>query len=212
MRVTIKINDTDLQKSLSGLKSDLPWVQSSTINDLLKGAQQEQYGVMRQNFTIRNNAFLKYSVRITQFANKRNMSGTLAIADLGTKNTSQIWELFEGGGTKTPRNKYIAVPSTQAWGNRSRKRPERTNPRNLKGSFVVDRGGKKQIFARVGKSKKKDVNGRDPNVKLMYTLSNGVKIPDKLHFYATTVPYIEKNYQSTLDRLLAVSMKKNGWV
>jgi len=209
--IRIKIDTKELEDSLIGIKADVPWVIQNTINDILKLAQAEQYTTMRKNFTIRNEAFLKYSVRI-KFATRQSLTGTLSIADVGGKGTADIWNTFEGGGTKRPtKSKNLAVPSLNAWPNRAGNKPQRNKPRNLINSFILKRGGTTFIMQRKGKRKKLDGSGRDTNTKLMYTLTSGVRIPDKLHFYDTVIPVINQNFNTTLDRLLRVSARKRGF-
>ena len=209
--IRIKIDTKELEDSLIGIKADIPWVIQNTINDILKLAQAEQYTTMRKNFTIRNEAFLKYSVRI-KFATRQSLTGTLSIADVGGKQTADIWNTFEGGGTKRPtKSKNLAVPSLNAWPNRAGNKPQRNKPRNLINSFILKRGGTTFIMQRKGKRRKVDGSGRDTNTKLMYTLTSGVRIPDKLHFYDTVIPVINQNFNTTLDRLLRVSARKRGF-
>ena len=201
--LSIKLNTKEFEDSITGMKADMPWVIQNTINDLLKMAQDAQYKTMRKNFTIRNEAFLKYSVRI-QFASRQSQTGALFIADLSGKHTSNIWETFEGGGTKTPtKGKYVAVPTDEAWPNKATIRPTRNKPRNLRNSFVVRHGANKLILNRIGKKGK--------SIQVMYVLRGAVRIPDKLHFYDTVLPVIENNYQSVIERLLTVSMQKRGF-
>ena len=211
MNVSVKINTDEVTKGLAGIRSDVPWVIQNTINDLLKNAQQEQFTTMRRNFIIRNESFMKYSVRIG-FASRQTLSGKLFIADIGGKNTSNIWERFEGGDRKSPtRSKNISVPSTSAWANKGRKLSPKNKPRALLRSFVIKSGGREFIFNRIGKKSKVDSTGRDANVKMMYTLAPNVRIPDKLNFYSTVIPSIEQNYESTINRLLQVSLSKRGF-
>lgn len=207
----IHLDSKNVEKGISGLRADMNWVMQNTINDLLKESQKVQTDYMRSAFTIRNEAFLKFSVRL-QFATRSSQTGRIYIADLGGKNTSNIWERFEGGGIKSPTtSKNIAIPSTDAWSNRGRPRPEKNKPRNLTDSFVVKKGSREFIFARKGKKPKIDGSGRDRNIKLMYTLKDNVRIPDRLHFYRNIIPTIEKNYESTINKLLLVSLQKRGF-
>jgi hypothetical protein len=200
-----------LKQSLAGLRADMPWVLQNTINNLLKGAQQEQFTTMRKNFTIRNEAFMKFSIRL-QFATRQSESGRIFVADIAGKNTSDIWKKFEGGGTKTPtKGKNIAVPTQAAWGNRGRPKPQRNKPRNLDRSFVVKRGGNSFIMNRVGTRARLSGSGTDANIRLMYVLTKSVRIPDKLHFYDTILPYINKNYSSVALDALQYSARKNGF-
>lgn len=209
--ISIRINAREVEQSINGLRADMEWVLQNTVNDLLKGAREEQLKTMRATFTIRNESFLKNSIRITQYATRQTPTGILGVADLGNKKTSDIWNRFEGGGTKTPTtSKNLAIPSVISWSNRARALPKSSRPRNLKRSFVIKDGGDTYIFNRVGKKSKKDSSGRDPNIKFMYVLKNGVRIPDRLKFYQTVVPYVEQNYNDTINRLLAVSLRKRG--
>jgi len=207
----IKANFDPIIKSIDGLKADMPWVIQNTINNTLKGAQQAQYETMRKNFTIRNETFLKYSVRL-QFANKQTQMGRIFIGDIGGKQTSNIWNKFEGGGTKTPtRGKNVAVPTEQAWGNKNRPLPQRNKPRNLNRSFVIKKGTSTFIATRKGKRSRLDGSGNDANVKLMFYLTPSVRIPDKLHFYSTIIPYINANAGRFANDALQYSMKKRGF-
>ena len=207
----IKANFDPIIKSIDGLKADMPWVIQNTINNTLKGAQQAQYETMRKNFTIRNETFLKYSERL-QFANKQTQMGRIFIGDIGGKQTSNIWNKFEGGGTKIPtRGKNVAVPTEQAWGNKNRPLPQRNKPRNLNRSFVIKKGTSTFIATRKGKRSRLDGSGNDANVKLMFYLTPSVRIPDKLHFYSTIIPYINANAGRFADDALQYSMKKRGF-
>lgn len=206
--VQIKVNLDEVKDSINGLKADMPWVLQNTINNLLKGAQQKQFETMRNNFTIRNETFLKYSVRL-QFATRQSETGRIYIADIGGKNTSNIWTQFEGGGTKTPtRGKYVAVPTQNAWPNKSKPIPQRNKPRNLDKSFVVKKGTNTFIVARKGRYVKSNPNA---NTKVMFVLTPGVRIPDRLHFYSTIIPYINQNFNMTMNDALQYSMKKRGF-
>ena len=204
----IKADFSNIEKSLDGLKADMPWVIQNTINNTLKGAQEVQLQTMRKNFTIRNETFLKYSVRL-QFATRQSGMGRIFIADIGGKKTSNIWNRFEGGGTKTPTSgKYVAVPTQNAWPNKSRPIPQRNKPRNLDKSFVVKKGTNSFIVARKGRYVKSNPNA---NTKLMFVLTPSVRIPDKLHFYSTIVPYVNSNMSRFAQDALQYSMKKRGF-
>jgi len=177
-----------------------PYAISRGINSTLVGAQGVQISKMRNNFTIRNEAFLRNSIRI-KFASPKPIGGTIGgsifIADLGGKKTSNIWNPFESGGIKRPtKGKNIAVPTDNAWPNRNRVKPERNKPRNLANSFVVKEGANSFIFSRKGKTRRKNTTGRDPNVKLMYVLTKSTPIPRKLFFYNTVLPYIRNKGSS----------------
>jgi len=204
----IKADFSNIEKSLDGLKADMPWVIQNTINNTLKGAQEAQYATMRKNFTIRNETFLKYSVRL-QFATRQSATGKIFIGDIGGKKTSDIWNKFEGGGTKTPsKGKNIAVPTQNAWPNKNRPIPQRNKPRNLDKSFVVKKGTNTFIVARKGRYVKSNPNA---NTKLMFVLTPSVRIPDKLHFYSTIIPYVNSNMTRFAEDALQYSMKKRGF-
>lgn len=208
MAITISVDIRDVQKAFNQLGADMAWVGSQTVNDVLVLAQNAQYKTMRENFTIRNEAFLKYSVRL-KFAKRGQYEGSIYIASLGGKQTADIWEKFEGGGTKTPtRGKNIAIPTDDAWPNRSRVKPQRNKPRNLTRSFVIKKGTNTFIMARKGKRAKLDGSGRDANIKLMYVLEPSVKIPDKLNFYSTCVPIIQDNIIPIAQKLLQKSIDR----
>ena len=206
--IKFKFDTLAVKGVLDGVKADIDWVSRTAINNVLLEAQQAQYETMLQNFTIRNTAFLRYSVRI-QFAKRGQYRGMLYIADMPGKRTSDIWAKFEGGGTKTPqRSKNLAVPTDEAWPNRGRVRPSRTNPRNLDRSFVIKRGKDTYIAQRKGRRARIGADGTDSNIRIMYLLKNGVRIPDRLHFYATVVPIVENKLPAEITRLLDSSIRR----
>jgi hypothetical protein len=209
--IKIVADTSAMEKSLLGLAADMPWVLQNTINTILKGAQQQQFNTMRNNFTIRREGFMKLSVKL-QFANKQNQSGRIFIGDIGGKGTSDVWKKFEGGGTKTPtKGKNVAVPTQAAWNNRGRPLPQRNKPRNLDRSFVVKRGGNSFIMNRIGSRSRLTGSGTDANIRLMYILTKSVRIPDRLHFYDTILPYVNRNFNSTALDALQYSARKNGF-
>jgi hypothetical protein len=211
MSLTIIADTSILQKSLAGIAADMAWVNQNGINNTLKGAQQKQYETMRNNFTIRNESFLKNSVRL-QFATKQRQTGRIFIADLGGKKTSDIWNKFEGGGTKSPtKSKNIAVPTDEAWPNKGKVKPIRNKPRNLKRSFVIRDGANTFILSRTGRGTRRTGSGRDTNLKLMYVLTNSVPIPDRLNFYSTIIPYINRTIDSNIMDAFMYSARKNGF-
>lgn len=194
-----------------------PYVISRGINETLVGAQKRQYDWMRTTYTIRNEAFLKYSVRV-QFAKPKPVGGIISgrvyVADLPGKATTDIWNTFETGGTKTPKkSKNIAVPTNDAWPNRNRIKPERNKPRNLTDSFAIKKGTNTFIVARKGKKSKIDGSGRDRNLKLMYVLKDSVPIPRNLYFYHNTMEYIKRNgsgiMSKELNRTIYLSQLRN---
>jgi len=149
------------------------------INDTLISVQYNVRDYIRKVLVIRNDAFLKYSTRI-QFMNTQNLHGRFYIAPLGNKlDTLNIWLNLEYGGTKTPRkSKYVAVPTREAWANRTSPLPRRNRPVNIANSFVVKEGNERLIYKRTRKTKNR--TGRDTGIKLMYTLKPSVRIKDTL--------------------------------
>ena len=202
MQVSIRIRDEELKKSLAGLKADVPWVTQNAINDTLKSAQEAQWATMRSKFTIRNEAFLKYSVKL-KFATRASQTGMIYIADMPGKKTSDIWETFEGGGRRTPYgSKYITVPTDKARSGKNSVVSKSKRPRSLQDSFVLESNNNKFIAQRKGKKQK---------LQIMYILKDSVPIPDLLNFYSTVVPTIQRNIQPNITKLLLVSMRKRGF-
>jgi hypothetical protein len=202
--VTIEIDTQQVLGVLAGIPGTARYKLQQLINNSLVDAQREQYGKMRTQFTIRNEAFLKNSIRIN-FA-KRDLQadeiqGSIYVANLGGKNTSNIWKGFEAGDIKKSRTGgKVAIPTDNAWPNRGRVKPQRNKPRNLKQSFITREGSKTFVFERKGKRKKKQTSGRDSNVKLMYILKDSAKLPRRLYFYDTVTTAIMKHVRRNIER------------
>lgn len=202
--VTINIDANEVLGVLANIPGSARYKLQQLINNSLVDAQRMQYGKMRNQFTIRNEAFLKNSVRI-QFAKREvdadRMEGSIYIANLGGKNTSDIWTGFEAGSIKKSKSGgKVAIPTDNAWPNRNRVKPVRNKPRNLKNSFISREGNKTFVFERKGKKSKKDTTGRDKNVKLMYVLKDSAKLPRRLYFIDTTTTAIIKAFHRNLER------------
>lgn len=198
--VSININTQNVVKALRNQAADMKWVNQNLVNDLLKGARTAQETHMRSAFTIRNQSFLKNSLKITKYASRANPSGTLAMVDIRRNSQENLWSKFESGGTKRSLSgKNVAVPTRLAWPNRGRALPTRNRPRNLTNSFVVKDNGNSVILQRTRRT-----------VKPMYTLVPQVRIPPLLRFEQNTSRYINSNVDSTFNRLLDITLRKNN--
>lgn len=173
MNIQISIDDASVKEMYKGLEQQLPSILNRTINNSLLSMQTSNVSHIKDVFTIRREQFLKRSVKITKFSKPTDLTGTIAIADMGSSNTADIFSKFELGGNKTPhKGKNIAIPSSNVKPSKSGVIPSSRRPSHLKRSFKID----DNIFVRKGKKK----------IELMYSLKPSVRIDNRLNFVRTS--------------------------
>ena len=199
MNLTVKFDTTQIEKALGELKSELPYATSVAINNTLVDVQTANINHMRDVFTIRREAFLKRSVKITRFAKKTDLTGTIEIADVGGKRTADIFTKFERGGTKTAtQGRNVAIPSSQVKPSKSGIIPKSRRPANLPRSFKIEEGNTSYIFQRTRKE-----------VRLMYTLKPSVRIPDRMNFVDVGVQTINRVANTNMEKGIERALKSS---
>lgn len=198
--LTVQINTRDIEKGLNDLaKSQLPFATSKAINASLRDAQSAMVGQAKSALTIRNARFLKLSYKITKFSNKIDLSATLALSNVGSRDTMNIFGRLEEGDTKTGKGGgNVAIPTRNVKTSAKGIITSANRPRNLKKSFKANVFGNTEgIFQTAGTKKK-------PKLKLMYTLKPSVRIPDKLDFNTVT----PKAFNATFDGHMNTELTK----
>lgn len=194
--VEIKVDTRELVRALGSLKSEVPFATARGINDTLLRIQQDEIKDINDRFTVRKPGFVKRSVKITKFAKKQDLVGSIAIADIGGKRTADILGKFEEGGVKTPKGgNHIAVPHENIRGGGSRLVSARNKPSHLKNSFKVNKGTKAFIFQRKGK-------GKNARVQLAYILTPSAKIDGRLRFIDIGVQTFNREFQNAVNTRL----------
>lgn len=88
------------------LSRQVPFAMSRAVNATLKGSQGDVRQTLPGHFTLRRKTFVERTVKITQFANKRNIAGVLAIDP-----TRDFLAKFEDDTVKSGQGgKSLAVP------------------------------------------------------------------------------------------------------
>ena len=104
--LVIKVDADEALGYFDRVSRQVPFATSRAINEALKSAQGiEQQHVLR-SFTVRRPDFIIRTLKITQFADKRTLTGVLEVDP-----TRDMLAKFEEGGRKTPiSGSALAVP------------------------------------------------------------------------------------------------------
>lgn len=197
--ISLSVNTKELEKSLNELaQSQLPYATSKAINASLIDAQTAMIGQAKSALTIRNDRFLKQSYKITKFAKKIDLSATLALSNVGSRDTANIFGRLEDGEQKNGfRGGMIAIPSKNVKTSSKGIITKANRPRALKNSFKGEVFGHVEgIFQRYGTTKR-------PKVRLMYTLKPSVRVPDRLEFNTVTPATFSKVIDGHMNTELA---------
>lgn len=197
--LSITIDTKGIEKGLDELgKAQLKYATSKAINASLKDAQAAMVTQAKTAVTIRNERFLKMSYKITKFSSKIDLSATLALSDVGGRDTSNIFGRLEDGDTKTGKaGGNVAIPSRKVKTSAKGIITKGNRPRALKNSFKGQVfNGTEGVFQRYGTKK-------NPKIRLMYTLKPSVRIPDRLDFNTVTPKAFNDHFDNHMQRELA---------
>lgn len=200
--IRVAVDTKDLEKALGTLKTEIPYALSRGINDTLLSIQKEQIQTINDRFTVRRQAFVKRSVKITKFSKKQDLDGEISIADIGGKSTKDILSKFETGKDKRSRTGgKVAVPSEFIRPDRGRVVTKSKRPSQLKNTFKVTKGETSLLFQRKGK-------GKNRTVHLAYILKPSVKIDRRLGFVDVAVRVFNTSFQTHVNKRLEEGITK----
>lgn len=199
--LNVTFDHKDLSQALGRFADQTPYVLSTAINSTLVDVQTSEVAHANDVFTIRRQAFLKRSMKITKFAKKHDLIGTIEVADVGAKNTSDIFDKFETGKTKTANGgHHVAIPTRDIKTSKSGVIPAARRPANLPRAFkLTTRVGQKFIV----QSKKR--RGKD-SLQFLYALMPSVRIDRRLRFVDTGMKTIDRvasqNLNAAIERAI----------
>lgn len=192
MNISVTLDARAFEKSLGQFASQTKYILSKTINSTLTGAQSDMLQSVNDRFTIRRSAFVKRTFKMTKFATKADLVGTLAIADVGSRSTSDIFGKFESGRRKIAQGGRIAIPTAFIQPNKSKVITATKRPRNLAKSFkLTTRTGTTLILQTKGRGKKQ-------RNEVAYVLKQSVHTPRILGFEDRTRTYINNHLSQNL--------------
>lgn len=127
-------------------KDQLPYATSVAINRTALKGQEKEREHMEDVFTVRNDRFLRRSVKIKPFSSKRSLAARVMIDSPGGRD---IFEKFEEGGTKRPQGRSLTVPREKLRTRTGRVRA-RERLRRLDLRLVTPQGRHAPVFSRKG--------------------------------------------------------------
>lgn len=212
--IVISMDTRQLERALTQIgREQLPFSAAQAINNTLKDLQLEEQRDLRNAFVLRRPDWAMRSVKIVQFANKRTLSGTLAISPPGAPDRAGILAQHEQGrsGLKTPKDgRSVAIPVNV----RRNKRDivtKANRPRAMiekgkaKGKvFVVRQGDRSHlpegVYRRGGSAKR-------PKLTMMYALELRVRLPRTLRFYAIARKVVPERLARQFELALVAALK-----
>ena len=201
-KLQVQFDADALVKSLGDFADQAPYILQKTINDTLVDVQTRQIAHINDVFTIRRQAFLKRSVKISKFAKKDDLVGIIQIGDVGAKKTSDIFEKFETGGVKkATQGRNVAIPTSQVKASKSGVIPNGRRPSNLPRSFKLTTDSGNSFVVQAKKRKGQD------SLTFMYSLKPFVRIDNRLGFNRTGMMTIDEVAVPNLERAIERALR-----
>lgn len=197
MTISSNIKIKDGIKFLQDTAKQIPFITARAINETAKLAQKKQIDHMEDVFIIRRPRFLKFSVKIRPFANKRKLKAVVSIDPPGGQK-NDIYSKFEEGGTFTGfQGGRLAIPTSDVRPNIRKVIPRSKRPRALRQrgkTFILElRSGKEFIAKATGRGQ-----GRD--LQFLYLLVDEVPIQPDLQFIKTITGTVFNNYENEWEK------------
>ncbi|HMU61582.1 MAG TPA: hypothetical protein PKA66_07360 [Gemmatimonadales bacterium] len=105
MNLTIRVDVKDALGFFDRLHQQAPYAVSKGLNDLMLHGERQVQAQLPEHFTLRRKTFVERTVKVRQWASKRNLA-----ASIGIDPSRNFLGKFEAGGTKTPRGNFLTVP------------------------------------------------------------------------------------------------------
>lgn len=182
------------------LEKQINFAAARALTETAKQSQDASIKAIQATFTTRGKWYLpsnRYGVKV-RAARKENLEATVG--------TAADWlSLHETAGTKTPRNNYLAVATSNV---RRTKRDiivKSNRPRNLKRSFVMTtKRGIHVLFQRFGRAR--------GDIRAMYILIPRARIKKDSTVVAITEKVVMRRFASLYDKALreALASAKPG--
>jgi hypothetical protein len=177
-----------IEQVFKGINKDIKFAFVASVTASAKKVQEAIIERTEDRYTIRKTWLRKgkYAVKVK--------------AATKAKPIARVWNdapwmvEHEPGATRTPANKYFAIPTANVKRNKSALISKASMPINIKNSFVDSIDGDKYIIKRVSKKK----------IKPMYLLAKKAKIKPKWWFKRTGL----RTYLRVFDKELVKSMRK----
>ncbi len=208
MGLQATVNIKGATRFLRSLKDQVPFATSLAINDVAKQGQAKQQDRMTTPgdvfADIRRPAFIKRSVKLKPFANKRSLKAVVAIDPPGGKKNDVFSKHEKGGRHTAPGGGRLAIPTATVRPSRSEIVPRRKRPTALRQrgkSFIIKtRSGKEFIALFTGKRSNK-------SLQFLYLLEQEVPLAPSLEFEKTIQKVVHDKYQEAFSKAFTKALK-----
>jgi hypothetical protein len=181
-------------KKLFNLDKQIIFAAAQALTFTAKDAQTAVIENITANFIVRGKWYLPsnaFGVKVTR-ATKQNLS-------VEVKSKADWLILQQTGGTKSPKRKAIAVPTTNVRRTKRDIIQKGQRPRNLKNAFIIKTSKGPALARRTGKK-------RYP-IKIMYFLEPNVKIRKRRTFFEPVSDTFKRRFFKTFADALANAVK-----
>lgn len=221
----------DARKALGQIHDDgvnqIPFALANAVNSTALDVQRAARNRARSVFTIRRPEWVDRSMKIKQFATKRNPTAIVGIHPPGATGAQRVDILgkFETDTQKLPRGRSIAIPvsSRIKRGNSgiisSRDRPKAYNFRQVGKKIIGDRGtfiirkadGSGMIFQRVKGPKAPKGMKRSSSIFALYILARRARIVPDLKFIPTAQNVVDTRFNAHMVREFDKAVAGSKW-
>ena len=195
IKITIEDQATPMLKNLM---KEFPAGVVQGVNDLANNARDEFLWDLPNRMTLRTPWFKPGSM----FGfNVKKATISNPAAEIYTR--APWMQLQESGGTKNPRGRHIAIPTTTVRRTKRDLIPKAQRPMGLgsKAFHLKTKSGNEFLAMRVGR-------GKRSNLKIMYLLSQRAQIRPQLHFVDSIKGYVAMNAERILTRAIERAFRK----
>ena len=218
--IDVRVDSAALESYLANMiAKQLPFAITKALNDTARAAQTAIREGLTQHFTLRRRAWAMQNVKITQFAQKRQVEfvATIAIQAPGDASRSDILSKFEAGGVKRPigASQGLAVPAEEIKRTGGGLIPANLRPRALQLKFHGTAGGKVQYKGVKGTFAVQRADGsggilqrqKGGRVVVLYWFQRSVRIKPVLQFRATAERVMTESFPGFMNAALANAIR-----
>ena len=195
MKLDISIDMNEVRDVMNGWEDQVNYTVAKTINDTLTDIQTQMRAHLRDEFTVRNQSFLKGSTKITKFAKKTDLVGEFGIVNMPGRSSADILTKFEDQHSKKAEGGgMVAVPTENIRPDTNRIVPTGKRPRNLTNAVkITAHSGVEMIVQEQGR-------GSNRGYVVAYILKVSVPIQPVLNFSQTVDAAITRSLQDNFSK------------
>jgi hypothetical protein len=190
MEIHVKANVANALTRIEEVNRQIPFIISVAINTTAIKAQERVRATMRSRFILRRASFIEKSVKIRPFSTKKTLTARIQMES--ARADFNPWSRFEAGAPKVGQGGNIAIPTPFVRPNERRVIAASKRPRALKNSFIINKGGEKEIAFRTG-------TGKRERIRVAYILRKTTRTPKLLHFHDDVTNAVQEHFGSSFQ-------------